>query len=127
MRSFNEYKGNQGVSAFFGNLISFRSQAHILHLGTKSYSEHKALEKFYSDLNDLTDSLVETYQGEYGLVSIEQKQIKSTSAADLLKRVAQEVQESREMFDEKDTHLHNILDEITSLAYRTLYKVNNLK
>lgn len=127
MRSFNEYKGNQGVSAFFGGLISYRAQAHILHLSTKSFSEHKALEKFYDSLSDLTDTLVETYQGQYGIVNIEQTQVKSNQASDLLKKVAQETQEARDIFDKKDTHLHNILDEIISLAYSTLYKVNNLK
>jgi len=127
MRSFNEYKGNQGVAALFGSLISYRAQAHILHLSTKSFSEHKALEKFYDSLSDLTDTLIETYQGQYGLVNIDQVQIKSNQASDLLKKVAQEAQEARDIFDKKDTHLHNILDELVSLTYSTLYKVNNLK
>lgn len=127
MKSFNEYKSNNTAPTLFGSLINYRSQAHILHLSTKSYSEHKALEEFYNSLNDLTDSLIETYQGQYGIVPVEQKQSKSSSASELLKNVAKEVQESRDSFDDKDTHLHNILDEIVALAYKTLYKVNNLK
>jgi hypothetical protein len=127
MRSFNEYKENQSVSTFFGNLISYRAQAHILHLSTKSFSEHKSLEKFYNSLNELTDDLIETYQGQYGIVNISQGQIKSSQASELLKSIAQEVKEARDIFDKKDTHLYNILDEITSLTYSILYRINNLK
>jgi Zn-dependent M32 family carboxypeptidase len=42
-----------------------RTAAHVLHLKTKSYSEHKALNDFYDEIVDLVDEFAEMYQGEY--------------------------------------------------------------
>lgn len=41
---------------------------HLHHL-TTSYAEHKALGKFYEELDGLTDTLIETYQGKYGRIN----------------------------------------------------------
>ena len=49
---------NNYVSYCFG----LRSQIHLFHLQTTSYAEHKALEEFYTQLLELFDTLVETYQ-----------------------------------------------------------------
>ena len=35
--------------------------------------------------------------------------------------------ESHSALEKKDTHLHNIIDEIVALLYQTLYKLKNLK
>lgn len=50
-------------------LFEARDQAHAMHLVTKSYAEHKALQEFYENWLDLTDSFFETWQGKYGRVS----------------------------------------------------------
>lgn len=42
--------------------------AHVAHLQTKSYAEHKVLNKIYEELPGLIDSLMESYQGKYGNV-----------------------------------------------------------
>ena len=39
-----------------------RSQIHTRHFQTHSFSEHKALDEFYTEFLDLFDGLVETYQ-----------------------------------------------------------------
>lgn len=41
-----------------------RTAAHILHLKTKSYAEHKALNDFYDAIVDAVDAFAEMYQGE---------------------------------------------------------------
>lgn len=43
-----------------GLLFHCRTQTHIWHLQTRSYSEHKALGDFYSQWLDLVDALIET-------------------------------------------------------------------
>ena len=45
-----------------------RTVAHLLHLTTRSYAAHKALNEFYDEIIDLVDSFAEAYQGEYGLI-----------------------------------------------------------
>ena len=50
-------------------LLHSVTNAHILHFQTPSFSEHMALGTFYSEIGDLVDSLVEAYQGKYGLIT----------------------------------------------------------
>ncbi len=55
-------------------LLHSRTQAHSFHLGQKgvgSYSAHKALQKYYENIGDLIDGLVEAYQGQYGLLKLQ--------------------------------------------------------
>lgn len=50
-------------------LFEARDTVHLIHLNTKSFAEHKALDTFYNGWLDLTDNFIETYQGKYGRVS----------------------------------------------------------
>ena len=63
------------------NILHSRTQAHVYHLQTKSYAEHKALNEYYDDIVPVFDGIVETYQGKYGIIktykTIEIKQYKS--------------------------------------------------
>jgi hypothetical protein len=127
MKTYNEFKSNTTIGGLFGKLFAARQQAHILHLGTKSFAEHKALGKLYEDLNDLIDDLIETYQGQYGLVNIETTSISTKNALEFVAELASECSECHSLFDKKDTHLHNIIDEITALVYRVHYVVKFLK
>ena len=45
-----------------------RTAAHILHLKSKSYAEHKALNEFYDEIIDLIDEFAEMYQGEHATI-----------------------------------------------------------
>ena len=57
------------LSAFIQNLLHCVTNAHLLHLQSTSYAQHMALGAFYEGLEDLTDSLAETIQGKYGLLT----------------------------------------------------------
>lgn len=39
--------------------------SHFWHLQTNSFAKHKALEIWYTDIVDIIDSLVESWQGSY--------------------------------------------------------------
>lgn len=45
------------------DLMSFKVTFHVLHFQTKSYAKHKALEKFYSEITDLADDIIECLLG----------------------------------------------------------------
>jgi len=115
---------------FFGKLFQIRDQIHLRHLrvsGIGSYATHKALNEFYDEILDLTDSLIESYQGKYGIVNITIKESKDIDAISLLKELVSLTDggSAYKMF--KETWLQNQLDEISALTYQTLYKLQNLK
>ena len=53
---------------FVGQLFLARDVTHSVHLNTRSYAKHKALQKFYENIIDLADSFAEAYQGKHGLI-----------------------------------------------------------
>ena len=117
------------VIKFISILLSSREQAHIFHLQTPSYAQHKALQGYYEDIVDLIDSYVESYQGRYGIL----KGYKPTTQifeddstlryfAGLLSYVDNVRKELPQ-----DGELNNILDEISGLISSTHYKLKFLK
>jgi hypothetical protein len=127
MKIFKEFVEKKDASEFFTKLFIARDHAHKLHLSTKSYAQHKALNSFYENLLGLIDNAVETYQGEYDLIKLNINNDKnSENAEEFLRDFGNYTKESRKIF-EGDDHLQNIIDEITALAYQTLYKIRFLK
>jgi hypothetical protein len=53
---------------FLGYLFLARDVAHSVHLNTRSFSKHMALNTFYDEIVGLADSLAEAYQGRNGLM-----------------------------------------------------------
>lgn len=58
----------KGVDSTIASLASIlfhsRTQVHIMHLQSKSYSQHMALNGYYEGIGDLIDRLVEGGQGK---------------------------------------------------------------
>ena len=54
--------------AFLGHLFLARDVTHSVHLNTRSYDKHKALNKFYVGIIELADDFAEAYQGRIGLI-----------------------------------------------------------
>lgn len=117
------------VSEFIGELFLARNVAHSVHLYTRSYAKHKALDSFYNNVIELTDNFAETYQGKYGLIG----NIPIIGAPKTSK-IVEFLENQLEMF-EKDrcsicpkeyTPLQNIIDEIIGLYLSTLYKLKFL-
>ena len=113
---------------FFGKLFQIRDEVHLAHLGTKSYAQHIALGDFYDGILDLTDSIIEQYQGKYGLIDIKIPEAKKPSdACECIKSLAKLTDGGSVYNMFKETWIQNKLDEISSLCYQTLYKLENLK
>ena len=53
---------------FVGMFFLARDVTHSVHLNTRSYAKHKALQKFYENIIDLADGFAEAYQGRHGLI-----------------------------------------------------------
>lgn len=108
----------------FAKLFEVRDAAHIKHLSSKSYSEHVALNGFYDDLLGLIDGLVESYQGKYGILTINIPQCKCENIISMIESMCKKLENQTCC---KDSWILNQLDEIITLGYSTLYKLKNLK
>lgn len=105
---------------FFAQLFHSRDCMHMTHLQTTSYAEQTTLDKYYSELLDLTDNLVETYFGLAGKrVSIKIPASEFINAQAHLKQLYSYVQSNRQIFEE--SHIQNIIDEICALINHTQY------
>lgn len=58
----------QEVGDFAGKLLMSAPIVHMLHLQTDSYAKHKALNKLYDSLPDDADTIIEEFQGVYGVI-----------------------------------------------------------
>ena len=106
-----------------------RTVAHILHLKTRSYAAHIALNEFYDEIVDLTDGFAEAYQGKYGLIeAYPTKYVMTDDAMKMLGDLGDWIEDNRyECCDEEDACLQNVIDEILALISRTMYKLRFLK
>lgn len=114
---------------FVGLLFLGRDVAHSVHLNTRSYAKHVALQAFYEGIVDLADSFAEAYQGKYGLIGgiNLQSAKKTTNIVEFLQEQMDEIEANRYKVVEKEcTALHNIIDEIVGLYLSTLYKLRFL-
>lgn len=105
-----------------------RTAAHVFHLGTKSYAEHKALNDFYDEIVDLVDTFAETYQGLYGLLPLNgTAYAPGMNPKAMLAGLLGWIQANRyEAAAKTDTALQNIIDEVVALIAQTSYKLKFL-
>ena len=114
---------------FIGLFVLARDVTHSVHLNTRSYAKHKALQKFYENIIDLADSFAEAYQGRHGLVGpISLMSAKKTSnVVEFLENQLAEIASVRyDVCDKDDAPLQNLIDGIIELYLSTLYKLRFL-
>ena len=114
---------------FVGMLFLARDVAHSVHLNTRSYAKHMALQTFYEGIVDLADSFAEAYQGKYSLIGpISLQSVKkNNNITEFLQDQVSQIEEMRYKVVEKEcTALQNIIDEIVALYLGTIYKLRFL-
>ena len=114
---------------FVGTLFLARDVAHSVHLTTRSFAKHSALNEFYDEIVELADKFAEAYQGRHGLIgpiSLMSAK-KTTNIVEFLEDSLADVEKMRfEVCEKTDTALQNIIDEIVGLYLSTLYKLRFL-
>jgi hypothetical protein len=114
---------------FMGHLFLARDVAHSVHLNTRSYAKHKALNKFYIGIIDLADDFAEAYQGRKGLIGpiTLMSAKKNGNILEFLEDSLAQIEKMRyEAVDKNDTPLQNVIDEIVVLYLSTIYKLKFL-
>ena len=100
-------------------ILHSQKQAHIFHLGTN-----------YSEIDELIDGIIESYQGKYGLLT-NYKSFKNQSYKNknqVLKyftSLLNMIEEKRDCCD--DSYIQNQIDTVQELIYSTMYKLKFLQ
>jgi len=121
----------QSPEIFFGKLFQLRDILHLRHLHPTNPGqlgsgwEHKVLNDLYDTILDLTDSLLESYQGKYGLVTIQIPPSEYNNILNYLEEFVKFVENSYTMFP--DSWIQNELDTFQKEIYSSIYKLKNLK
>lgn len=123
---------SQAFTSFISTLMQSKVQAKIFHwqvLEEGSYAAHMALDQYDEDIEDLIDSLVESFQGRYGIV----RNFKGPSSyrednniVPYFKGLVKYVEVNRYNFTQ-DTYIQNQVDEVVKVINNTLYRLQNLR
>ena len=114
---------------FVGMLFLARDVAHSVHLNTRSYSKHVALNTFYDSIIDHADAFAEAYQGRHGLMGpiTLHSATKTANIIDFLQGQLDDIEKCRyEVVEKSDSSLQQLIDNIIELYLTTLYKLRFL-
>jgi hypothetical protein len=116
------------IEQLISRVFYSRNLAHWNHWRTKSYAQHKALGSFYDDVIEALDDLVEAYQGAFELVGT----VPAPGAAggDILKHLEDEaawIETHHEDICKGNRAVANLIDALSDVYLRTIYKLRNLK
>lgn len=123
------------IEKLISTLMASRDQAHIFHwqtTGAGSFAAHLALGAYYEAIPDLTDVLVEAYQGKYGILKGYEPTEKfdeysQETAIKYFKALAAYLDRVYTKIPKQDTNIINQLDAFKDLIYTTIYKLENLQ
>lgn len=115
---------NSNINFFLG----LHCQLKVLHWQTKGYAKHKAYDETISELNDLVDTFVEEAMGKYGRFilddetkNIEIFNLKELNIKEMISKVIEALTQYNQQFEESDTNLLNIRDEMIGLFRKLQY------
>ena len=119
---------------FVSKIFEARQMAHVFHLqasGDGSYALHMALDAFYNGILELNDEFIEVYAGQYEIIEnyemIDTTDSINKGKTDYFIELAEFIKNTRYIaILKEDTHLQNIIDEMVSLTYKTIYKMKYL-
>jgi len=115
-------------------LFHSQTQAHVFHLGVSgpgSYASHKALQKYYESIDGLTDGLIESYQGKYGLIKFKpvlgiDNDCSCENIVAYFDKLITIVDTLSKGPGLQDGFIQNQIDTINELLFSTRYKLINL-
>ena len=103
---------------------------HIMHWQTESYAAHQALGEYYSEIPELIDAVIETYQGKTGIIlrgfPMEMEDYESMEPLAYMEYLSLELTNGRALFG-TDSEIQNLVDAIADLIDSTMYKLKRFK
>ena len=114
------------VNEFLGTLLQSVTDAHTMHLATKKFSVHKALNEYYDDAPDAVDALIEAWQGVHGVENLDALDIPTDDPITYFTELKELADAGRDEFIDED-EIKSECDNVISLIDQTLYKLKELK
>lgn len=115
------------VAELFLRMLHAATNAHLLHLQSKSFAQHMALDTLYKELPGMVDDLVEAYQGKNSLITSYPAlyNLPDSDPIEFVKGELNYFTGKRDVLG-TDTELQNLADNIAELFDSTLYKLRFL-
>jgi len=118
-----EKMNTKAVATFIGTLLHGVTVAHMLHLSTKSYARHMALNDLYDELGDLVDVVAEEHQGCFGVIeNYNTAFVYNNDPIKYVQGLYDFVEKNRKVMS-NESHIQNNIDAICTLLATTLYKL----
>jgi hypothetical protein len=120
------------IEELISRVFFTRNVAHFQHwraTGAGSYARHKALGKFYENVIEALDPLIEAYQGAYELVGAIPAP-KGSGGGDVLKMLEDDtkwIEENHESVCRGNRAVANLIDALSGVYLSAIYKLRNLK
>ena len=115
------------IEELIARTFALRNAVHLAHWSTRSFSEHKALGKFYEEVLDKLDMIVEAYQGIFGLVGTPPMlAMRNNAIVDEIRTEMEWLADNRDEITKGNAVLANQLDDMGHFYATTLYKLDFL-
>jgi hypothetical protein len=120
------------VSEFASMLVLGTAAAHVQHwntLGTGSFAAHEAMGTFYTELPELTDSVIEACLQDESKIILDGKALfLGKNPLELVDYIYAKVTVMRRMNGfPQDSEVQNLVDSISELCRHTIFKLKRLK
>lgn len=114
------------INEFLGTLLQSVTDAHTMHLATKKFSTHKALNDYYDDAPEVVDELIEALQGVKGEIELKSLTISTDDPIKYFEELRELAVSGKGEFIDDD-EIASDCDNVISLIDQTLYKLKELK
>ena len=119
------------IEELISRVFYARNVAHFEHWRAKgegSFAKHKTLGRFYDDVIDAIDRLVEAYQGAFSLIgNIPAPKVTERDVLKLLEADADWIEENHDAISKGNRAVANLVDGVTEVYLTAVYKLRNLK
>jgi hypothetical protein len=119
------------IEELVGRVLATRDAAHLAHWAAPTYASHIALNELYDSILGQIDSIVEKYQGTFGLIGVPAKvKAPPTELGAFTKHAEAEmnwIASNRDSFAKGSQAMANQIDELTADYAESLYKLRFLK
>jgi len=119
----------ENFGRFISCLFAARDKTHELHLSTRSYAQHVALNELYDLLLDHADKMSESFQGRHGIIPIcipEARIWNQPCAYTFTSALVEWLNLAAKPLVGDDSYVINQFEELVGDVYRIKYKLDTL-